>query len=153
MSTQIWRATALKNRIRRILTDLGYTPTQAAQALEIHLSTVSKYLSGDREPDAAMCLLLAALARDPKDRQFFVKSSGLALGQLAKIFAMLAETFGQPSGRPGFVSIEVPENQLSLVHDLMEYFQTPAESISEREAIFRSSIAAVLKVRKHDAKP
>jgi len=147
------RNNPLKTRIRKVQADLGYTPTQMSEALEVHISTVSKYLSGSREPDAATCLLLATLSRDPQDRQFFVKASGLALGQLAKLSAMLAESLGQPSGRQGYFAMEVPENLVTLVQDLVEYFQTPAETLSKREALFRSSIVDVLKEGKPDQKP
>jgi hypothetical protein len=123
-----------------------------AEALEVHLSSVSKYLSGNREPDAGTCLLLATLARDPQDRQFFIDASGLSLGQLAKISSMLARNFDRSTGREGFCWIEVPETQVSYVKALIEYFQSPAESLSNREVAFRTAMAAVLKAGKRDRK-
>jgi transcriptional regulator with XRE-family HTH domain len=108
----------------------GLTQAALAANLGVDRVQVGRYLTGDREPGQLACLLLAGLAENKDERNFWIIKSGVTHEQ----FVLLAKALG----------LSAPKVLSSEDHALLDWWRNPKNKMEEN---FKQAILQLLKVR------
>jgi transcriptional regulator with XRE-family HTH domain len=121
--------------LKKILDRHRLSQVELAALINVAAPQMTRYLSGQSEPNSLACILLVTLSDSDDEKRFWLKASGLGHDHLTRLASAL--------------NISPQASIAGEEQDLLDWWRAPADAI---EKSLKQLVGSHLKVRKAKAK-